>query len=69
MAPEREIQLILAAAAWLAATPKSQRPKPVIVEMRERHGLTAAQAIVAIRYCQDFQSKEEAVNDNCAFSL
>lgn len=62
MSPEREIELILAAASWLRETPKSQRPRPAIVELRERFGLRAAQAILAIRWT-DFQSTGVS-NDN-----
>ncbi|TJU86750.1 MAG: hypothetical protein E5Y15_08415 [Mesorhizobium sp.] len=64
MSPERELQLILAGAQWLRDTPKSQRPQPAIVELRERYGLNAAQAILAIRYSTDFQSTGVVSNDN-----
>ena len=37
------------AAAWLAITPKSQRPKNVVVELRDRFGLNASEACAAIR--------------------
>jgi hypothetical protein len=37
------------AAAWLTVTPKSQRPKNVVVELRDRFGLNAIEACAAIR--------------------
>ncbi|RVC57682.1 hypothetical protein [Mesorhizobium sp.] len=65
MTPEREIQLILAGAEWLRKTPKEQRPRPSIVELRERFGLNARAALEAIRMSHNFDSKEGA-NDNGA---
>ncbi|RWK33778.1 MAG: hypothetical protein EOR40_19715 [Mesorhizobium sp.] len=49
MTGEREIELILSAAAWLAATPKNLRPRPAVVELKERFGLNPAQCCAAIR--------------------
>ncbi|RVD54534.1 MULTISPECIES: hypothetical protein [unclassified Mesorhizobium] len=49
MTGEREIELILSAAAWLAATPKNLRPRPAVVELKERFGLNPVQACAAIR--------------------
>ncbi|MFD2053771.1 hypothetical protein ACFSQT_11950 [Mesorhizobium calcicola] len=63
MAPEREIELILAGADWLMKTPKSQRPKSAIVELREHFGLRASAAIIAIRYATEGQTWGGA-NDN-----
>ncbi|WP_051407809.1 helix-turn-helix domain-containing protein, partial [Mesorhizobium sp. LNHC229A00] len=37
------------AAQWLASTPREQRPRPVMVELRERLGLSAVDACAAIR--------------------
>ncbi|ESX98660.1 hypothetical protein X755_15560 [Mesorhizobium sp. LNJC405B00] len=37
------------AALWLATTPKQSRPRPAIVDVKERLGLTALEAIQAIR--------------------
>ena len=36
------------AASWLAVTPKAQRPKNVIVELRDRFGLSPQEACAAI---------------------
>ncbi|RWD33362.1 MAG: hypothetical protein EOS22_01030 [Mesorhizobium sp.] len=63
MTGEREIQLILAGAEWLRTTPKEQRPRPSIVELRERFGLNARAALEAVRMATDF-NKLEACNDN-----
>ncbi|MER9726907.1 MULTISPECIES: hypothetical protein [unclassified Mesorhizobium] len=41
--------LIGEAALWLATTPKQSRPRPAIVDVKERFGLTALEAIQAIR--------------------
>ncbi|PBB77909.1 hypothetical protein CK218_27795 [Mesorhizobium sp. WSM3879] len=49
MTGEREIELILSAAAWLAATPKNMRPRPAVLELKERFGLNPIQACAAIR--------------------
>ncbi|MFD1987983.1 hypothetical protein ACFSOZ_36805 [Mesorhizobium newzealandense] len=65
MTPEREIELILAAATWLAETPKNLRPRPAVVELRERFGLRAADAIVAVRMVTERQYWGGA-NDNGA---
>lgn len=65
MTPERELELILSAASWLQTTPKSQRPKPSVVELRERFGLRAKEALLAIRYSNNFEAKQGvASNDN-----
>ncbi|RJT32145.1 hypothetical protein D3227_27305 [Mesorhizobium waimense] len=64
MTGEREIELILAATEWLQTTPKSQRPKPAIVELRERFGLRASDAIIAIRGATDFSNWGGGANDN-----
>ncbi|TPK96298.1 hypothetical protein FJ938_27375 [Mesorhizobium sp. B2-4-14] len=37
------------AAQWLVETPRAQRSRPVIVELRERFGLSAIDAGAAIR--------------------
>lgn len=37
------------AAAWLASTPESERPHPIIPAIRERFGLSAVEACEAIR--------------------
>lgn len=42
-------ETILAAAGWLAETPKSQRPRSAIIELRNRFGLIASEAVEAIR--------------------
>lgn len=32
------------AAQWLATTPRAERTRPVVIELRERFGLSAAEA-------------------------
>ena len=40
---------VMQAATWLAVTPKSQRPKNVIAELRDRFDLGPVDACAAIR--------------------
>lgn len=42
-------ELIGEAAMWLATTPRQQRPRSAVVEIKARFGLTAKEAIAAIR--------------------
>ncbi|TIT99795.1 MAG: hypothetical protein E5W55_04150 [Mesorhizobium sp.] len=42
-------ELIGQAALWLATTPRQSRPRPAIVECRQRFGLTPLEAIAAIK--------------------
>ncbi|MEZ5782368.1 MAG: hypothetical protein R3D70_12220 [Rhizobiaceae bacterium] len=37
------------AAEWLASTPQSDRPKPIVPHLQKAFGLTALEAIEAIR--------------------
>ena len=46
--PDAGTARIAEAAAWLAVTPRRQRG-PAIPELRHRYGLTAAEAVVAVR--------------------
>ncbi|RWA62120.1 hypothetical protein [Mesorhizobium sp.] len=64
MTPEREIELIMTAAGWLRSTPKAQRPKPSIVELHERYGLRASQAILAIRYATEFDHQQGVASND-----
>lgn len=40
---------ILEAARWLSTTPQRQRPHPIIPHLQKTYGLTAGEAIEAIR--------------------
>lgn len=42
-------EIIGQAATWLATTPKQTRPRSAIVEIKQRFGLSAIEAIQAIR--------------------
>lgn len=47
--PEHEHSAIIdKAAAWLCITPKHERPRPAIIELRDRFGLSALDAVAAI---------------------
>jgi hypothetical protein len=49
-APEHEpCAAIEEAARWLATTPRHQRPRPIVPSLRQRFGLSAAEACEAIR--------------------
>jgi len=37
------------AARWLATTPRHERPRPLVIELRDRFGLGAVDACAAIR--------------------
>lgn len=39
---------VIEAALWLATTPDSEKPHPLIPELRQRFGLTAMEACAAI---------------------
>lgn len=39
---------IEAAGLWIATTPKEQRPKPVVIELRQRFGLDPVKAVAAL---------------------
>jgi hypothetical protein len=43
------------AARWLASTPEQERPRPIIPHLGRTFGLTAAQAIAAIRMAGEFR--------------
>lgn len=49
-APEHEHSVAIAAAAeWLRSVPQHERLHPIVPALRERFGLTALQAVEAIR--------------------
>jgi hypothetical protein len=45
------------AAAWLASTPESDRPHPIIPALRERFGLSAVEAVEAIREANQIKAR------------
>lgn len=54
--PEHEHSAaICIAAAWLRSIPQAERPHPIIPALRERFGLTAGEAVQAIREARDDQ--------------
>lgn len=42
-------EAVLKAARWLATTPESQRPHPIIPHLVKTFGITSGEAVVAIR--------------------
>ncbi|RVD72924.1 MAG: hypothetical protein E5V62_19010 [Mesorhizobium sp.] len=64
MTPERELELILAAANWLRYTSKHIRGVSAVTALCEK-GLTPAQARFAVKYAGDVDSMmRHAANDN-----
>lgn len=45
-------QAVAKAASWLATTPDAQKPHPILPHLQKAFGLTAAEAIDAIRQAQ-----------------
>lgn len=45
------------AAQWLATTPQRQRPQPIIPHLQKTYGLSAAQAIEAIRKAHEIAAR------------
>lgn len=53
-----EAVAITEAAQWMAETPYSERSgKPVVVELRDRFGLTPIQSIEAIREANELRAR------------
>lgn len=50
-------QKTLVAARWLASKPCPDRPHPIIPALQQRFGLTAAEAIQAIREASLLQAR------------
>lgn len=40
---------IQVAAEWLASTPQAERPKPIVPHLQKTFGLSAVEAVMAIR--------------------
>ncbi|MDG4896618.1 hypothetical protein P9272_23915 [Mesorhizobium sp. WSM4976] len=66
MTGEREIELILEGAAWLDRTPKYLRPRPSVIELKERFNMTPAQACQAIRRHHEAMRQAGGANDAAA---
>lgn len=49
-------QRIEEAARWLLATPRADRPRPVVVELRERFGLSPVDACKALEMVETIKA-------------
>lgn len=45
------------AARWLVETPRHERPRPVVIELRDRFGLNAVDACAAIREAEAIRAR------------
>lgn len=51
------VAAIAKAALWLATSPKSQRPSPLIPHLKIKFGLTSEEAIAAIQEARLIQAR------------